>query len=247
MQSRSLFGTPPGPPFQVPIRYRNELLGTLLISPIQGRRIPPSTRTDLETLCAIAAIGDRLLGRERLLRISLPGAGEPALKPNSLLIPYLRQLILLARRRREPLGVLAIGLPKLIENPGNASTTQPESESTLVINSVVRTLRESDLVVQHNERTLIAVLPNASSDNTALIAEAVARSILEVTGWNECCQIAIGAACSPDDAQEADVLLDVAQESLRRSREEGLGQIVVADRNAFIPRVSDEFRAGVAS
>lgn len=247
LQSRSLFGQASESPIQLPIRYRSDLLGTLLISPYQGRRIPASMRADLETLCAIAAIGDRLLGRERHLRLSLPAAASPGLKPNALLVPYLRQLLLLARRRREPLGVLAIGLPDLIDESTASSELISDGPSDRIITTVMGTLRESDLVVQHDDRTLIAVLPNASSENTALIAETVARSILEITGWDESSQVAIGASCTPDDAREADVLLDVAMEALRCAREAGLGQIVISDRDAFLPRFIDEFRAGVAS
>jgi GGDEF domain-containing protein len=246
LQSRSRFGQASETPLQLPIRYRSDLLGTLLVSPFQGRRIPSSVQAELETLCAISAIGDRLLGRERNLRISLPAETGTVLKPNAFLLPHLRQLVLLARRRREPLGVLAIGLPTPIESSGNTSVAISDGASDRITHAVLGTLRESDLVAQHDERTLIAVLPNASPSNTALIAETVARSILEVTDWDEFARVAIGAACSPEDAREADVLLDVAMEALRRAREEGLGQIVVADRDAFLPRTVDEFRAGVA-
>lgn len=247
LQSRSLFGQASEASFQFPIRYRSDLLGTLLVSPYQGRRIPTSVQTDLETLCAIAAIGDRLLGRERHLRLSLPANPGSVLNPNPFLVPHLRQLVLLARRRREPLGVLAIGLPGQLDKSGAASVSIPDSASDRIPHAVMGTLRESDLVVHHDERTLIAVLPNASTENTNVIAETVARSILEVTDWDDFTRVAIGAACSPDDAREADVLLDVAMDALRRAREEGLGQIVIADRDAFFPRVVDEFRTSVAS
>ncbi|WP_152050190.1 diguanylate cyclase [Tautonia marina] len=247
LQSRSLFGQASESPLQFPIRYRSDLLGTLLVSPFQGRRIPSSVRTDLESLCAIAAIGDRLLGRERHLRLSIPADPGLVLHPNIFLLPHLRQLVLLARRRREPLGVLAIGLPDQLDESGSASQSIPDTASDRILHAVMGTLRESDLVVQHDERTLIAVLPNASTDNTTVIAETVARSILEVTDWDEFTRVAIGAACSPDDAREADVLLDVVMDALRRAREEGLGQIVIADRDAFIPRVVEEVRTSVAS
>ncbi|MEW4567924.1 hypothetical protein AB1L88_08665 [Tautonia sp. JC769] len=247
LQSRSLFGQASETPVEFPIRYRGDLLGTLLVSPFEGRRIPPSVRADLETLCAIAAIGDRLLGRERNLRIAIPSDPGVFVKPNAFLLPHLRQLVLLARRRREPLGVLAIGLPDSIEATGAAPLGSADPASDRILHAVLGTLRESDLVAQHDERTLIAVLPNASSDSTALIAETLARSILDVTDWDEFARVAIGASCFPDDAREADVLLDVSMEALRRAREEGLGHIVIADREAFLPRSVDEFHAGVAS
>lgn len=246
LTSRSLFGNASAEPTAFTINYRDGLLGTLLLSPRRGRRLTPSMIAHLETLCSIAAIGDRLLGRERQLKVSLTANHEPLPRPNPLLLKFLRQLVLLSRRRKEPLSVLAIGL-----QPGNPPKAMAQGSSAIdlidpVAAAVMATLRESDLVVQNDDETLIAVLPNASMVNTSLVAESVARAILDVLGWSELPLLAIGAACYPDDAQEADVLLDVAIEALRRSREDGIGQIVIADRDAFVPRFFEDSRVSVA-
>lgn len=243
LTSRSFFGGISEEQISLTIQYRDGVLGTLLLSPRSGRRITPSMIAHLETLCSIAAIGDRLLGRERQLTVSLATEREQPPTPNPLLLRFLRQLVLLARRRREPLGVLAIGLQP---EDSLKATALGSNAVDPVAAAVMETLRESDLVVQNDEQTLIAVLPNASMVNTSLVAESVARAILDVQGWSELPRLAIGVACYPDDAQEADVLLDVAIEALRRSREEGIGQIVVADRDAFIPRTFEDSRVSVA-
>ncbi|QDV33651.1 nucleotidyl cyclase domain-containing protein [Tautonia plasticadhaerens] len=227
----------PGEPVRLPVRFRGEPLGTLLVSPRGRRPIPPATVSQLESLCAIAALADRLLGREPLLRLADPSLPESRLKPRALLLPILRQLILLARRRREPLTVLAIGLDRpasmaeAILPAGGAGSVDPS------ISLVLGTLRESDLVVMDDPRTLIAVLPNASNLNAPMIAESILLAAAGATDDEPTAPLAVGVAGLSDRVREADVLLDLAQEALRRARLRPGGGILVADQDSFTPGV----------
>src|SRR5690606_18479677 len=93
-----------------------------------------------------------------------------------------------------------------------------------------------DLVVQDDDRTLIAVLPNASAANAPLVAESVILAVAELTERLGSSGVLVGVSSFPDSSREADVLLGVALEALRHAREAGLGRIVVADQDGFSPR-----------
>lgn len=228
----------PGAPLSLPIRFRGEPLGTLLVSP-RGRSLPSATVSQLESLCAIAALADRLLGREPMLRLADPALPESRLKPRAMLLPILRQLILLARRRREPLTVLAIGLDRPAETVETILSVGGQSTIDPPLALLLGSLRESDLVVMEDSRTLVAVLPNASNLNAPIIAEAIQFAIggasENAPGPEPTPALAIGIACLSDLVREADVLLDLALEALRRARLGAQGSIVIADQDGFTP------------
>jgi GGDEF domain-containing protein len=236
----------PGAEVRLPIRYRGELVGTLLVFP-RRRTLPTALVTSLESLCAIAAIGDRLLGREPMLRVADPSLPESRLRSRALLLPILRQLILLARRRREPISILAIGL----DRPRSATDTIVAVEHLEAIDPAIAatlgTLRESDLVVHQDPRTLIAVLPNASLANAPIIAEAIIRAVTEAMGPDPVPGLAVGIASLSAEVREADVLLDLALEALRRARLNAESPIIVADQGSFTPHLlpgDDASKAG---
>jgi GGDEF domain-containing protein len=235
----------PGAEVRLPIRYRGELVGTLLVFP-RGRTLPSATLTSLESLCSIAAIGDRLIGREPMLRVADPSLPESRLRSRALLLPILRQLILLARRRREPISILAIGL----DRPQPAIETIVSVEHLEAIDPAIAatlgTLRESDLIVHQDSRTLVAVLPNASIRNASIIAEAIIRAVTEAMDPEPAPGLAIGVVGLSDELREADVLLDVAVEALRRARLNAESPIIVADQGSFTPHLLPEGGASMA-
>ncbi|RUL88478.1 nucleotidyl cyclase domain-containing protein [Tautonia sociabilis] len=227
----------PGEGFTMPVRYRGEELGSLTVWTRTGRRPRPSQVESLESLCAIAAIVDRLLGREPMLKLSAPPSPSADGRPRAMLLPFLRQLILLSRRRREPLTVFALGLDRPIGTPGEILSRAVDGASDPVLGAILDSIRESDLVVQDDPRTLIVVLPNASAVNAPLIAESVLRAADEAAE-NDCREgPCIGVSCFPDDSREADVLIDVALEALRRARLSAEFRVVIANRSGSFPRI----------
>ena len=199
------------PDVVVPIHYRDEQIGRLILTLGDGDRLDPTVIEHLHYLCSVAALSDRLIGRERHLQVSHVAARTLDANPGVLLLPFLRQLLLLARRRREPLTLLTIGAVE------GRPTTVGEGDTAFgaMVEVVARTLRTSDLLVSNDDGVLIAVLPNSSALNAPVVAEAILQA---VTGDSASPEVAIGIATFPEDAREADLLLDAGLEALRNAR-----------------------------
>ena len=219
-------GLPSTPDLEVPIHYRDEQIGRLILSLGDGDRPDPTVMEHLHYLCSVAAMSDRLIGRERNLQVSHVSAHHAESKPGVFLLPFLRQLLLLARRRREPLTLLTIG-PVEGLRPGIGEDVAAESAMVEVVS---RTLRNSDLLVKNDDGVLIAVLPNSSAINAPVVAEAILQAI---AGDAAAPKVAIGIATFPEDAREADLLLDAGLVALQNARTLGDRSIArAADVNA---------------
>ena len=192
----------------LPVQFRGERFGTLAIPGPRARKLPAATVEQLALLCELAAAAERALIAERSLRCSDP-AGSGRIHPPGLLLPFLRQLVSLARRRREPVSVLAIGAIREAVDP--------------LVGVVLEVVRESDLLVREGERTLIAVLPNASAVHAPQIAEAVLRAVAEDEGPAATLadRLSIGVAVFPDAVRDGVGLLDLALGSLREAQRLG--------------------------
>lgn len=215
----------------LPVQFRGERFGALAIPGPRARKLPGGTVEQLTLFCELAAAAERALIGERSLRCSDP-VGSGQIHPPGLLLPFLRQIVLLARRRREPVSVLAIGAVHEAVDP--------------LVGVVLDVIRESDLVVREGDRTLIAVLPNASAVHAPQIAEAILLAVAEDEGpaASLADRLSIGVAVFPDAVRDGVGLLDLALGSLREAHRLGR-RIEVATPAAAMPTVVwDEEPAG---
>ena len=221
-----------------PLFYRGEPVGMLSIAVGPGCRLSRSMEDCLRSLCSLAAMADRVLAREYESRFSNLAQGRAVTHPRAILLPFLRQLVLLARRRREPLTIMAIGLDASVlhDRPADA-----HEMTERVANAVIGAIRESDLLVRDDDRTLVTVLPNSSAGNAPWIAESIVRAVAESqpepAEGTPTASVSVGGSTYPDDARDAGLLLDIAFDALRRAMQTGPGRVVVANQEARPPQV----------
>jgi len=109
------------------------------------------------------------------------------------LTDYVRRELKRADRTRAPLSLLVLQLPGSLA----------EAQIPGVVQSIARSLRESDLVVRIGVREVALVLPDTESDG----AEAVIRRLGAFLG-----SVCVGKAVYPRDAADASLLLRLARE-----------------------------------
>lgn len=214
---------------RIPVTYREKPIGWLTLT-LPGRRLPQRRIEALAAIASVAALAERLVASRRELERSLASVGPDAVQPT--LMPFLRQLILLARRRREPLSLLAIGIG---EDRGIGDLLGDRSVGDAiagVADCAASRLRESDLILRYDEGTLIAILPNAGARDVPSITDSLMRPPAERPASSPMAaapEFSIGASIFPDDASEPDLLVDAALNALARARSRGSGAVALAD------------------
>jgi len=226
------------PDIVLPIRHNGEEVGILSVQFARptDRKLDDLDRDHLKSLLAIAALHDRLLSLQRELRLSTAIGQSEGVLARPILMPFLRQSTRLAHRRREMLTVLAIGLDRESGVFKILGDGQLAGLIKVAGKAVRGRLRESDLVVQYEHGILVALLPNTSSKDVPVVAEAILGAVAadeDSSAYPVETTVSIGAATFPDDAKEPDLLLDIALESLRKARAAGRGHVSIADGVPF--------------
>ena len=101
-----------------------------------------------------------------------------------------------------------------------------------VAETIVRTLRSSDIVARVDDGRVFAVLPNAGATDAFSVAVAVRTAIANAGKASKDMPVltaSIGVATYPDHAEDAPSLLAAADESLRRAQLQGRGRIEPAE------------------
>lgn len=213
--------TPAGPSVVLPLRFGGRDLGSLTLV-IDPARWSERQRLRLETLAALAAAAEIALGSTRR-----PGS---ALRPESVRDPatglpsaafletHLTQALALAKRRKEPLVLMAVelgGLALLRDRDG------PEFAGmalNLAARALAGTLRASDLVVRLDGDRLAAVLPGAGKLDAVRLGEVVRRAVAEAGVASSVpteLTASVGIAAYPDDAHTPLALRAACEEALR--------------------------------
>ncbi len=213
-------GTPEG---VFSLQHQGNRIGRLLIASKGINEMPVEFREGIEMLCRIAAIADRvLLGqfRSRLGVVESPKSEETW---TGLVIPFVQQQLALSRRRHEPLGLMVFG----IDEPGGIE---------FVSGTILRSIRESDLMIRADDSTLMTLFPCATQSNLIAIAEDLLRRIADSERLDPTLLhsrgVTVGIAAYPDDADNANLLLDQATQALLIAQSYGPGAIVLADADA---------------
>jgi diguanylate cyclase (GGDEF)-like protein len=155
----------------------------------------------------------------------VPAIGRSgALRDEAFLIAFLPYAIAQARRRSEPVSLLFVETDRLAAIRELHGPELAETAVRRVAETVVKTLRASDIVVRLDDGRIVVVLPDAGALDLPMIAEAVRKAIDEAGGAT--CSMpqltaSIGMATYPDHAHDAGSLLGMAVAALDRAR--GLG------------------------
>ena len=148
---------------------------------------------------------------------ALPG-GEPTL------VAFLRFALAQARRRVESVAVLDIEVDRLAairSTLGNALADEAVARVALAARG---TLRSSDLVAHLDGGRLFAILPTASADDAARLAEAVRAAIARAGAATESMPTltaTVGAASYPDHAGDVSALRQAASSARTTARCQG--------------------------
>ncbi|HMB06798.1 MAG TPA: GGDEF domain-containing protein [Isosphaeraceae bacterium] len=145
-------------------------------------------------------------------------------RDEAFLIAFLPYAVAQAQRHREPVSLLFVAIDRLaaireLHGPGLAETAVRH-----VVETVVKTLRASDLVARLDDGRIVVVLPYAGAPDLPTVAEAVRKAIDEAGGAT--CSMprltaSIGMATYPDHAHGAGSLLRAAVAALDRARRLG--------------------------
>lgn len=97
-----------------------------------------------------------------------------------------------------------------------------------VVNHIQAALRSTDVLARYGGDEFVVLLPETSSAHAREIAErvrsSVERSPLDVRGAQVPTTVSVGVASYPDDAQDADAVLDKADKAMYQSKQNGRNQ-----------------------
>lgn len=123
------------------------------------------------------------------------------------LVDYLRRELKRTSRNRSHLSLLVVQM------------LNPAAEALVpaVMHGLIRSLRETDLVVRTGPRQVSILLPDADGDGAAIVQRRICGVLNEVAeahpGWLSCREsVQIGMAVFPTEAADADSLLALARE-----------------------------------
>lgn len=219
---------PDGATLRLPIRAGGADRGVLVLHADGHRRWSSRSIRRLTTLTTLAAAADqalwaRGLATERTARDPVTGLPDEA-----FLATYLEKAMAQARRRHEPLSVLAIAPDRLAAVRESYGPRISDAALQRVARAVVATLRGGDLVARVSADRLVAVLPMAQMADALAVAEAVRRAIGEagMAGATHVPLTAtIGVAGFPSDAEEPEDLLAAAVAALGHARSQGRNRV----------------------
>jgi diguanylate cyclase len=145
------------------------------------------------------------------------------LPSRTLLFDRLGQAIQLAHREREPLAVLSFDLDFFSRVNDTLGRDAGDAVLQAAANCLRGTLRASDTIARTGGDEFAVVLPGANAIGALGTAHKLLRSLMHDTSSPERRGIAatIGIAIYPEHGDEADLLLEHADEALQQARREG--------------------------
>ncbi|HEU5115229.1 MAG TPA: diguanylate cyclase [Isosphaeraceae bacterium] len=211
-----------GPGLNLPLRFGGKSLSSLKLA-VDPNQWSARQRFRLESLAALAAAAEIALGTTR--RPGSASVTDPVLDPATglpsaaFLETHLTQALALAKRRKEPLVLMAValeGLDRLRESDGAEFAGMA---LRLAARAVSSTLRASDLVVRLEGDRLAAVLPGAGKSDAIRVAEVLRRAVAEAgvaSSVPTSLWASIGIAAYPDDAHSPQSLRTACEQALRQ-------------------------------
>jgi len=133
-----------------------------------------------------------------------------------------------ARRRVEPLSLLDVAVDRLSALRELLGDELAESAIDRAARAIKATVRASDVVVRLEDGRLVVILPNASAENAARVAEAVRIAIARAgaaSATMPTLTASVGVASYPDHAHDVAALRAAASAALTRARAMGYDRV----------------------
>ncbi|HEV3122471.1 MAG TPA: GGDEF domain-containing protein [Isosphaeraceae bacterium] len=192
----------------------------------------------LTTLATIAAAAERAARARRPAGLPTPFDAATGLYNEPFLKALLEHAVRQARRRKEPLTLLCLGIA-----PADTSGERPRPRLTdsvmqVLARAVVASLRLSDVLARLDAGHLAAILPGTAPGHHRTIASVLRRAIAEAahaTANPGPLEISLGFACYPADGETAESLLAAASLSLERTRTEPALAALASSRSEPLP------------
>jgi len=210
-----------GQMLRIPVCSGDRLLGALHLVPSRSRPLSAALVRRLTTLCAMAASARINLRADRLV----DPAKEDMFRNAPFLRAFLPYALAQARRRHEPLSLFYVSVDRLAAIRDLHGPEIAAAAVDRVAETMVQSLRASDVVARLDDGRLIAVLPYAGQENVLAVAEAVRTSIASGGVASKTMPVltaTIGVASYPHNALDLVSLNLAAAAALAHAR--GLGR-----------------------
>ncbi len=217
--------------YVLPATYKQVPLGAVVLGKVEPYRAEEQTRMELFRQAFGLALNNAL-AHDRLQRLAaldpLTGVYNRRFGLGRLHEEFER-----AVRSSLPLGTLMMD----IDHFKSVNDTYGHQVGDRILKSiagVIKTvLREGDILVRYGGEEFLAILPAAASDDLDLIGERIRRSVEEssvIEGQQTIrVTLSIGGASFPNQSVEKEsTLLQLADDSLYRSKETGRNRVIIA-------------------
>lgn len=217
-----------------PIRFAGRSTGALRLRLPAGRRVSAGVLRGLQSLTTMAAATELALsaGAADVPRSARFGESE-ALRDATFLEGFLPYAVAQARRRGEPMTLLAIATDRLAAIAGLHGLQVADEAVGRVAAAVLGTLRSSDLVARLDDGRIFAVLSAVAAADAWPVAEAVRLGIARACRASTtmpALTATIGLAGYPEDAHDAIALRAAAAGALAAEAGRGRDRVVGAVR-----------------
>ncbi len=228
----------PRSPLRLTLRVGDCVQGTLRVIPEPGRRWSRRLVHRMTTLCVLAAAAERSLRADRPVD---PDAGLEtivALRDATFLNAVLPYAVAQAKRHREPLSLLCVGIDRLAAIHELHGPEVVRIAVQRVSDTIVKLIRASDVVARLEDDRMIVVLPISGVSDSLRVAEVVCSAIAAAgtaTTTMPMLTASIGVACFPTHAQDIPSLIAAADDAMARAEHEGRNRVAVATSVAASP------------
>ncbi len=221
------------------------------IKAVPGRHTPVlllSARLDLDTRLAALAVADDFVGKpydaaelaarleahlrtrrlvDEMLRGRTSAGDQPSgMKTKAALLERLNEEWMRAVRFNEPLSLLLLG-PDQVDLDTATSTALSES--------ILRVLRQIDVVARYQGVDICAVLPNTHVAGALVAATRLKKELAKTLVAGAPLRVSMGISFYPgkDISEQAD-LIRMAERAIARARSEGSGSICLFQHQGYL-------------
>ena len=240
---------------QVALKAGEANYGTLRLTAPGPRPWSAPVVRRLETLCGLAAVAERGLGPAPRAEADSDSLLDPEIGPrgSTMLAAFLGFAQAQARRRVEPLALLDVAVDRLGALRELLGDELADAAIARTARAIKATVRASDVIVRLEDGRLAVILPNASAENAAKVAEAVRAAIARAGSASASMPTltaSVGLACYPDHAHDVPALRAAASAALTRARAMGYDRVAhpaSRDRRAHARRDQPDAEAEAGS
>ncbi|HZI18390.1 MAG TPA: diguanylate cyclase [Pyrinomonadaceae bacterium] len=222
-----------------PLVREDGAFGAITIFSKAGPYTPESVML-LETVClhASSAVNNALV-HERTKETALTDALTGLPNARALALALEQRLAECRRTGREPVAVLCLdldGFRRVNEAHGYGVGDRLLSAFAALVRAQ---LRQMDSLARYSGDEFVAVMPTATSDVAAFVAERIRAAVESEhfavrTGLTVRLCVSVGVGCYPADGETADELILAASRDMRRRKEAGRSAHVPAGANRLV-------------